>query len=145
MHIFVSLLVRRLFLFSHKHKRSTKFLPCYCCGILLYINNHHVLWCKKVPKKDCSCGVESKSSYEVCPTLCAYTHATNEKAQHRGSSFLFLGVVPPCSPLFPMLFSSCSHGCSQKVPQVILSCCPPKAFIPNLCSPPIPKCQWKER
>jgi hypothetical protein len=78
-------------------------------------------------------------------TLCLYPCNQWEAFSIGGLVFFFWGWFPLVPPLFPMLFSSCSHGCSQKVPQVILSCLPPKAFIPNLCSPPTPKCQWKER
>jgi hypothetical protein len=109
------------------------------------VQNHHVLWCKKVPKKDCyCCGIllyKLTMSYGArkyprkivlvvwkASLLTGYVPhfvplpmqpmrrlSIGTLSSHKGSS----------SPLFPMLFSSCSHGCSQKVPQAFLSCSPP--------------------
>ncbi len=127
------------------------------------VQNHHVLWCKKVPKKDCyCCGIllyKLTMSYGArkyprkivlvvwkASLLTRYVPhfvplpmqpmrrlSIGKLSSHEGSSF-FWGRGGWGSPLFPMLFSSCSHGSSQKVPQAFLSCSPPKPFIPNLCS-----------
>jgi hypothetical protein len=145
--MFVSLLVRRLFpLFSHKHKRSTKLtkfwhviVVVFCCTKSPYLMVQEstqerllLLWYFVVQKSPCLMVQESTQErlflwcgkqvfllgmsphFVPLPMQPMRRLSIGTLSSHEGSS----------SPLFPMLFSSCSHGCSQKVPQVFLSCSP---------------------